>query len=79
MILFAVVGGVIIMAVTVFLITCLHLIKMFFKIFIQREKINPNFKHSAVYRYTEPVQRNTPETGKKLIKTIDVEAISKEN
>jgi hypothetical protein len=73
-VLFAVMGGVIIVGLTIFLITALHIIKLFFGLFIDRKKSG---KPTKFYQYSEDIQVNN-ESKRRVTKTIDAEVVTAE-
>ncbi len=75
-VLFAIIGGAIVVAMTLFLIAALHLVKLFFGLFIVRKQ-RPS-KFSKTYQYSEDVQQSKQDSSRRVTKTIDAEVVTAE-
>ena len=78
-VLLAFVGGLFIMGVTLFLIACLHLVKLFFKMFIQRERIFNKTKETQGFQFSKEDTKLKPDLKRNNMKTILTEPISVES
>ena len=77
--LLAFIAGAIVVVLTLFLITCLHIVKFFFNIFFQREKLSSKSKGLRSFQYTESTEDQAFDAKQRPIKTIEAEVVSAES